>query len=69
MSLLSPLPRYRIGIDVGENSVGLAAISYDDDDHVIEILSALSYIHDGGKLSGTIIETLWGRCGEAYPQT
>jgi CRISPR-associated endonuclease Csn1 len=53
MSLLSPLPRYRIGIDVGENSVGLAAISYDDDDHVIEILSALSYIHDGGKLSGT----------------
>ena len=53
MTPLSQLPRYRIGIDVGENSVGLAAISYDDDDHVIEILSALSYIHDGGKLSGT----------------
>jgi CRISPR-associated endonuclease Csn1 len=53
MNLLSQLPRYRIGIDVGENSVGLAAISYDDDDHVIEILSAVSYIHDGGKLSGT----------------
>lgn len=45
--------QYRIGIDVGENSVGLAAISYDDDDHVIEVLSCLSYIHDGGKLSGT----------------
>ena len=44
---------YRIGIDVGEFSVGLAAIEYDDDDHAIELLSCLSHIHDGGKLSGT----------------
>lgn len=38
----------RIGIDVGERSVGLAAIDYDDDGWPIEILAAVSHIHDGG---------------------
>lgn len=49
----SPVTRYRIGIDVGERSVGLAAVSFDDDDTPIEILSCVSHIHDGGKLPGT----------------
>lgn len=49
----SPITKYRVGIDVGERSVGLAAISFDDDDTPIEILSCVSHIHDGGKLPGT----------------
>lgn len=53
MSSLTRHLNYRIGIDVGEFSVGLAAIEYDDDDHAIELLSCLSHIHDGGKLAGT----------------
>lgn len=40
--------RYRIGIDVGLNSVGLAAIEVDDDGMPIRILNAQSVIHDGG---------------------
>lgn len=40
--------RYRIGIDVGLNSVGLAAIEVDDDDMPMRILNAQSVIHDGG---------------------
>ena len=40
--------RIRIGIDVGERSVGLAVVEYDDDDGPIQILAAVSHIHDGG---------------------
>lgn len=40
--------RYRIGIDAGQNSVGLAAIAFDDDGYAKEILAGLSVIHDGG---------------------
>lgn len=40
--------RYSIGIDVGKNSTGLAAVELDDDDNVIRILNAQSVIHDGG---------------------
>ena len=40
--------KYRIGIDVGEKSVGLAAVEYDDNGAPIKILSAVSHIHDGG---------------------
>jgi CRISPR-associated endonuclease Csn1 len=40
--------KLRIGIDVGERSVGLAAVEYDDDDGPIQILAAVSHIHDGG---------------------
>ena len=39
---------YRIGIDVGLNSVGLAAIEVDDDGKPVRILNAQSVIHDGG---------------------
>ena len=40
---------YRIGIDVGERSVGISAVAYDDDDgSPSEILAAVSHIHDGG---------------------
>lgn len=39
---------YRIGIDVGLNSVGLAAIQVDDDGMPVRILNAQSVIHDGG---------------------
>ncbi len=38
----------RIGIDVGERSLGLAAVDYDDDGWPIAILAAVSHIHDGG---------------------
>ncbi|BAR06428.1 restriction endonuclease [Scardovia inopinata] len=39
---------YRIGIDVGLNSTGLAAIEVDDDGAPIRILNTMSVIHDGG---------------------
>ncbi|NMM93813.1 type II CRISPR RNA-guided endonuclease Cas9 [Bifidobacterium oedipodis] len=40
--------RYRIGIDVGLKSVGLACIEVDDSGMPIRILNAQSVIHDGG---------------------
>lgn len=39
---------YAIGIDVGLNSTGLAAIQLDDNGCPIRILKALSFIHDSG---------------------
>lgn len=44
---------YRIGIDVGERSVGLAAIEYGEDGMPSRVLAALSHIHDGGMTPGT----------------
>ena len=38
----------RIGIDVGERSVGFGAVEYDDDGWPIRILASVSHIHDGG---------------------
>lgn len=38
----------RIGIDVGERSLGLAAVDYDDDGWPVAILAAVSHLHDGG---------------------
>lgn len=40
--------QYRIGIDVGLKSVGLAAIEVDNDGMPVRILNAQSIIHDGG---------------------
>ena len=40
--------KYVIGIDVGSFSVGMAAIKVDDDGMPLEILSAVSNIHDSG---------------------
>lgn len=40
--------RYRVGIDVGSFSVGMAAIEVDKNDFPIRILSAVSHIHDSG---------------------
>ena len=40
--------QYRVGIDVGLNSVGLAAIEVDEDGMPVRILNAQSVIHDGG---------------------
>ena len=39
---------YRVGIDVGSYSIGMAAIAIDDDGKPTEILSAISLIHDSG---------------------
>lgn len=39
---------YKLGIDVGLNSVGLAAIQIDDEDIPVRILNMQSIIHDGG---------------------
>ena len=38
----------RIGVDVGERSLGLAAIDYDDDGWPVAVLAAVTHIHDGG---------------------
>lgn len=46
---------YAIGIDVGLNSVGLAAIRLDNNGEPIRILKAMSVIHDAG------IESKWGK--------
>ncbi|MCX6420956.1 MAG: HNH endonuclease [Actinobacteria bacterium] len=40
--------RYRIGVDVGDRSVGLAAIAYDASGMPTQVLAAVSHIHDGG---------------------
>lgn len=40
--------QYRVGIDVGLNSVGLAAIEVDENGMLVRILNAQSVIHDGG---------------------
>jgi CRISPR-associated endonuclease Csn1 len=39
---------YRIGVDVGDRSVGLAAIAYDAAGMPVEVLATVSHIHDGG---------------------
>ncbi|HMU36941.1 MAG TPA: hypothetical protein PKA04_08940, partial [Marmoricola sp.] len=41
---------YRVGIDVGTHSVGLAAIEYDASGRPTEILTAISHLHDSGVL-------------------
>lgn len=38
----------RVGVDVGERSVGVAAVEYDDDGWPIRLLAVASHIHDGG---------------------
>ena len=43
-----PTRRIRVGIDVGTHSVGLATLRVDDQGTPIELLSALSLIHDSG---------------------
>lgn len=40
--------RYRIGIDVGDRSVGLASFEFDDDGFPIRKLAMVTYRHDGG---------------------
>lgn len=42
------LTRYAVGIDVGDFSVGMAAIKVGEDGMPQEILSAISHIHDSG---------------------
>ena len=44
---------YRIGVDVGDRSVGLAAVEYDDAGQPVQVLTAVSHIHDGGMDPGT----------------
>ncbi len=39
----------RIGIDVGERSVGFSAVAYDELGMPVAILAAVSHIHDGGQ--------------------
>ena len=43
-----PAHHLRVGIDVGTHSVGLATLRVDDQGTPIELLSALSLIHDSG---------------------
>ena len=46
--MTSATVNYRVGIDVGSYSIGMAAIAIDDDGKPTEILSAISLIHDSG---------------------
>ena len=45
---MSEHTKYRIGIDVGDRSVGLAAIEFDDDGFPLSNLAMVTYRHDGG---------------------
>lgn len=51
--------RYRLGIDVGINSLGICAVELDDGDHPERLLNCQVVVHDGGldptaqKISGT----------------
>lgn len=56
---------YRVGIDVGTHSVGLAAIEFDELGRPIEILSALSWIHDSGVLEAKTATTRLAAAGVA----
>lgn len=42
------MKNYRIGVDVGDRSVGLAAIEFDDDGLPIQKLALVTFRHDGG---------------------
>lgn len=39
---------YRVGVDVGDRSVGLAAIEFDDDGFPLKKLAMVTFRHDGG---------------------
>ncbi|MDA8196700.1 MAG: HNH endonuclease [Actinomycetota bacterium] len=45
---ISGSTNWRLGVDVGNRSVGLSAVQYSDDGNPVKILSAVTYIHDGG---------------------
>lgn len=57
--------RYRVGIDVGTNSVGLVAIEIDDAGRPSSILSAISHIHDSGVLEHKTATTRLAAAGIA----
>lgn len=40
--------RYKVGIDVGLNSIGFCAVEVDDDDYPIRLLNSLVFRHDAG---------------------
>lgn len=56
---------YRVGIDVGTHSVGLAAIQFDRFGRPTEILSAMSWIHDSGVLEAKTATTRLAAAGTA----
>ena len=56
---------YRVGIDVGTNSVGLAAIEFGEMGRPISILSAISHIHDAGVLEDKTATTRLAASGIA----
>ncbi|ASE08316.1 hypothetical protein CEP80_03600 [Jonesia denitrificans] len=46
-----PLPEghtYRLGFDVGDRSVGIACVEFNDDNMPVKILQSVSFRHDGG---------------------
>jgi len=57
---------WTLGIDVGEHSVGLAAVEYPSEEELPKILSAISYIHDSGAdPDGQVNESRKARAGTA----
>lgn len=39
---------YRVGVDVGDRSVGLSAVEFDDDGFPLSVLASVAFRHDGG---------------------
>lgn len=57
---------WTFGVDVGEHSVGLAAVEYPSEDEHPKILAAVSCIHDGGAdPDGQVNESRKARAGTA----
>lgn len=56
---------YRVGIDVGTHSVGLAAIEFNELGRPIGVLSAISWIHDSGVLEAKTATTRLAAAGIA----
>ena len=56
---------YRVGIDVGTHSVGLAAIEFNEFERPIGVLSAISQIHDSGVLESKTAITRLAAAGIA----
>src|SRR5690625_1159208 len=56
---------YRVGIDVGTNSVGLVAVEIDGDEAPVSILSAVNHVHDSGVLEHKTATTRLAAAGVA----
>lgn len=59
------LKKFVVGIDVGTNSVGLAALEVEEGARPVAVLSAISHIHDSGVLEAKTATTRLAAAGVA----